>query len=586
MLNTVKEILLADGTARADSLWSKRRKRWEDDFDMWRLRPYDAGKGYYSYTSNGPRILADKAMSLINGAKLIIRVPPDVLHGDERQKAANLERFLYGCLVINDDRRFLLGLPALRDAMAWHSIVRGSYFVRVLLNKNKKGETTAEIDIFDAYHTTFSYGDEGMSWVANTKWVTKGVAKERYGYDTEEQLVKVIDFWDSEKNVVIVEEKAVREQAHNIGYCPVLYVRCGSMEPTEHVHYTDTNINVGESIFAPNRNIFPITNKTMSDFLTIVRRGVKVPLGYWSAGGQKTIEEDIYQVEHGAIVPMDSLAQEKMAPLFEQTMPKDALPLMQIISGEEQRGGFPHTSHGELGFRLSGFAINQLQASTETVIWPYVTSTENAYRMILKWLHGQFTNKFKPIYVMGRDSYGSEFGMPKPEKIKPDDISGEWHPMVTLEPIFPSDDAQRYQIANLARQPGATGEPMLSEQSIKEMVGVEDPDLEDEKIKMEWANALPMVKLQRVFQAQQSRGDFMGAQSTMMLMMIEMQKMQQQIGQMQGQGQPQGAQPTPPGTGLDGGLGGVSSSVAPPEEGGNFPAGAQGAAEAQSEGAV
>lgn len=586
MLTTAKEILKADGDMRSETLWTKLRLRWENDFDLWRLREYDAGKGYYGYTSNSPRVFADKAISLINSAKLVIRVPPDVLQGPERQSAANLERFLYGLLLLNDERRFAMGLPTLRAAMAWHTMIRGSCFVKFFLNKDGKGGTVPEIDIFDSYHTTYSMGSEGLDWVAHTKWITRQEAKDRYGYTTQDKLVKVVDFWDKEKNAVVLQDKFIEEPfEHGLGYCPVLYVRCGSMEPTEHRHYLDTNTHVGESIFAANRNIYPLTNKTMSDFLTMVRRGVKVPLGYWSAGGQKTIEEDIYQVEKGAIVPMDSLSQEQVKPLFEPTMPKDAVPLMQILSGEEQRGSFPNTSYGELGFRLSGFAINQLQASLETVILPYVQAMENAYKVGLQWMHKQFTNSFKPIYVQGRDSYGKEFGFPKPDKIKPKDIEGDWHPKVSLEPVLPSDDAQKYQLAQLAGQPDAFGNPMLSAQSRREIVGVEDTDLEDEKIKIEWAEADPVIRLRRIFQAQQARGDFMGAQATLMRMMLEMSRLQSQVQQMAMQQQQATQGPTgqasmgSPGTGLPGGMGGVTSNVSPPEMGGNFPAGAMGAGE-------
>ena len=45
---------------RADSTFTKLKKRWEDDFDLFRLLPYNAGSGYYSYTSNSPRVLAEK----------------------------------------------------------------------------------------------------------------------------------------------------------------------------------------------------------------------------------------------------------------------------------------------------------------------------------------------------------------------------------------------------------------------------------------------------------------------------------------------------------------------------------------------
>jgi hypothetical protein len=79
-----------------------------------------AGKGYYSYTSNIPRVQVDKAMSLLDGAELLIRYPDDVnLTEVDRRTANNNERFAYGCFNINDNRLISSGQPTLRRQMDW-----------------------------------------------------------------------------------------------------------------------------------------------------------------------------------------------------------------------------------------------------------------------------------------------------------------------------------------------------------------------------------------------------------------------------------------------------------------------------------
>ena len=69
-----------------DTLQTKLRARWNEDFHLWRLKPYDAGQGYYSYTHNYPRVFADKAISMLTQSKLVIRLPIETLGQEEREQ--------------------------------------------------------------------------------------------------------------------------------------------------------------------------------------------------------------------------------------------------------------------------------------------------------------------------------------------------------------------------------------------------------------------------------------------------------------------------------------------------------------------
>ena len=121
------------------------RKRWDDDFDLYRLLPYKAGKGYYSYTSNDPRVLVDKIIAMICQANLLIQIPPDKLSPEDREIAGNVERFLYGCLYVNDDRLLKMDYPKLKNASAWLSAARGGLGIKTYVKKDEKGETVGKI---------------------------------------------------------------------------------------------------------------------------------------------------------------------------------------------------------------------------------------------------------------------------------------------------------------------------------------------------------------------------------------------------------------------------------------------------------
>lgn len=551
--------------------------RWNDDYNLWRLKPYSAGKGYFSYTSNSPRVLADKVVALLCEAKLNIRIPTGKLLEEERRIASDLERFLYGALSLNDERLMRLNRPPLRDAWAWLAAVRGQFAFRVFVKKDGK-KTIPELIPWDCYKTAYDIGEKGVIWATHTRKATRESVISEYPDikigDKDE--IEVIDYWDTKNNGVIVENVWAKNlEPHELDHCPVYVVFVGASPPIISNEYADTEAERGQSIFASNRNLYAPYNKTMSDLLNIVRRGVKRPKQVKSADGKYTLDVDIDQTEKAAAI---STTQDvEIKPIYEERMPADAAGLFQLISGEMQRGGLPHTVYGELGFRLSGYAINQLQSSILTVVSPTLQAIERAYRLSCDELISQFASGgFDPIEVMGRTSKNEIFGYPIRERIKASDLKEDWRPEVNLIPTLPKDDAQRYQLANLAR----TGEPpLLSMDTIRdEVLNIEDPDLEREKIDEEWGSNIPLIRLQKTFQACIARGRLDLASLVLAEIRKLLAQMEAQLPQQTSAKQPTtlgSASMETTGAGLPAeGEQGLSPEVLPPEASGGLPGGA------------
>ena len=51
------------------------RTRMDDDHKLYRLEEFDAGEGYQAYTSNEPQVYADKLISWMTTAEMVVRVP-------------------------------------------------------------------------------------------------------------------------------------------------------------------------------------------------------------------------------------------------------------------------------------------------------------------------------------------------------------------------------------------------------------------------------------------------------------------------------------------------------------------------------
>jgi len=563
------------------------KKRWDDDFDLYRQLDYQAGKGYFSYTSNSARVLADKVMSLLTTARLLYQIPPEDLTIDDRKLSSNIERFLYGALSLNDKRLKSLGQPILRDALAWLFLIRGGAAIRTFVNKDDKGKTTVEIVPWDLYSTAYRIGANGLEWAVHKRMATRQSVVEEYpnlkiappqnpsfwsklfgaGSRPADDL-PVYDFWDKEVNGIIVGNEWAKEpEEHGCKRCPIDIILVGAMPTVISSNGTiETEAYRGESIFAANRKLYPIINKTMSDYLTLVRRGVKVPLQYGSADGKKTIDVDIYQTEKAAVISTER--DDIIRPIMPESMPKDAEGLMSFLMSEVQRGGLSHISMGELNFRLSGYAISELQQTLITTIAPFVTAMEKAYESTADTLIEQFAaGGYKPIEVMGHTSQGTAFGYPRPEKIKSSDLKADWRPVVKLVAQLPKDDAQRVNLANILRM----GErPLLSHREILESyLEVQDPELSLQRIDEEWGNNIPMIRLQRTFQAYVEAGEMHKA----VLVMEEMKKLMQQM-------EAQLPQPEQ-GAGGGGAMGGMSPETMPIEQMGGVPPGAANAREAR-----
>ena len=94
--------------------FTTRRSRMEEDYGLYRMNDYDAGEGYQSYTSNAPRILADKIISYLSQASMAVRV--NLASNHEAREAGTLkEKFVIGGLNLADERMERLGQPGIRQ---------------------------------------------------------------------------------------------------------------------------------------------------------------------------------------------------------------------------------------------------------------------------------------------------------------------------------------------------------------------------------------------------------------------------------------------------------------------------------------
>ena len=441
-----------------------RRKRMEEDFNLYSLKPFDAGDGYQSYTSNQPRVVADKIISWMNDSRMIVKAP---LSGKlaERLDGDSKEKYIVGAMNMADDRLIARGMLSVKGQLAAHIALRGWYAGRAVLNK-RKDKTYVDITPFDPLRVVFEQDEDGIVWLAYRTLRSSATIKQLYKVDIEEPTnsqyddefgVPVWDYYDREQHAIVIDGQAPRwgkkplphgvENTDGEGVAPVFIGPVGIVPWMQGVH-GDVNqtSDYGESIYSANRNIYEEFNFVMSSTKTLVRRGVRQPYIIESPDGTQTLDTDPWR--DGTEVPLP--VGTKILPMPEMRMPADTGDYNSLVSGELQRGGLSNVHMGELPFAISGYAANVVREGSAHQLEPRLKSLGSAFTQIGELLTLQYiSNKFGKLTLTGRlNELSDQFD----EEIKPEAVEEGGRVVVTFKPNSGLEDSQKIATAQMLRE--------------------------------------------------------------------------------------------------------------------------------------
>ena len=527
------------------------RSRMDDDHKLYRLEEFDAGEGYQSYTSNEPQVYADKLISWMTTAEIIIRIPYGNSEREQRENNDSKEKFLAGLLKAADERLINRFQPTVRQQMAWFITLRGWYAGRALLVKDDEGETFVDIQPWDPMHTYWGEGKKGIAWACYKTIKTPSEIKAIWGVDlqgegtdnTDEEGIDVYDFYDSEDNIVCTDDTILKKRTkHGADRPPVFLGPVGATPLVQSITDTgnkDTVEDYGESCYKSSRDLFDKHNFMMSVMLELTARSRRQGIKVKSRDGTKTLEEDPYK--EGSEIALGQ--GEDVEPLGLLEMARESGAFMGMVSGEMQRGGLPHSIYGQLEFQLSGFAINTLRQGVETVLVPRLTAMERAYKTIFQLMCDQYiSGAFKSIEVSGQDQNRMYFS----EEISSDTIKNAGDVEVSLVGQLPQDEMSKMSMAQIARE-GPT--PLLSDVFIRDnILGLQSADQMDDSIKVQMSESmLPEAGLWTMLQAalRSGREDLAQFYQGELMKLFQMKRMEQ-LQMMQGMA-PQGGGMPPQG---------------------------------------
>tara|TARA_R110000824_G_scaffold12877_4_gene56131 strand:+ start:990 stop:2897 length:1908 start_codon:yes stop_codon:yes gene_type:complete len=545
------------------------RERMEEDYDIYRLTPFDAGDGYQDYTSNDPQTYADKIIGWLSAHRMIINVPHRGDHLQEREQNDNKERFLIGLLKAVDEELTISLEPKLQHTLASMICLRGWYAGRALLAKDEDDDTTyVSVQPWDPMHTYWSMGKRGLDWACyKTRRTLQEISAEYPDFELDEWTIgdqnpdefglDVYDYYDRDQNCVVIQGQfAKKPQDHGAGRVPVFLGMVGAM-PRLQGRFNgrldpDMMADYGESVFKSNRELYKKHNFTMSVMMEMVARAQKQTVLVRSRDGSKSLDEDPYVA--GSEI---SLAEgENVEPLGLLEVARETSAYMGLVSGEIQRGSLPFSVYGQLDFQLSGFAINTLRQGIQTVLEPRLDAMRTCYTQICNLLSDQYSSgSFDAIELSGFANNRQWFS----EEITYDMIEGVGAPEINFVGNLPQDEMSKMSMAQMAREGPV---PLIDDRTIRdEILGLQSADEVENQIKEQMGEQiLPEAQMWTILKATEERGRSDLAQFYMgQLQEILMQKqaMQQQM-MMQmsgaGPGMPDPGGAPPPGAPGPGGL--------------------------------
>ncbi len=465
--------------------------------DRWQPDLADALSPEDIYTTNEPRVLAEKVISFVTSTELVVRIPND--EAQERQESANdlAEQLAIGMLNNVERRHRRFGQPPLVDALAFFTVVRGRYAAaRAVLRKRPNGDTFEDILPLDPRHLFVQPGIEEPLWAAHRLRRTVAEVREEFPHFSFESVlnfegdegVDVFEYFSRERNPdfdiasfdpfqrhpfiyvagTIIDGQWARlpHDLHMLSF-PVVVAPVGpqpALAPTETEGTPD--VHFGESVFAENRGVWDRLNRAASYVLDLTGKASDPRKKVFSLDGTRALDDGAS--DKGAEINLSTANQEDVQNFPEADVNGAAALLLQQLQKDSIAGGLPPQAFGLLDSPLSSVALRQLGNNLEHRVLPRMRAVARCIEGCLENLVAQYeTGGFNPVSVSGRRFDNHRFAN---RIISPEDIEGHDPIEVNMPLALPEDEVTRWTVAQMAMQPTINGEPLASLEWVRERV--------------------------------------------------------------------------------------------------------------------
>jgi hypothetical protein len=477
--------------------------RIDADYDLWTLKPWQPGVEESIapediYTTNEPRVLAQKIIAFIAATELVVRIPNDDATEPQEDLNDQAELLAIGALKRADERLRRMGHPPLKDSLAFYSVVRGRFAAaRALLRKDQTGRTFVDILPLDPRHLVIEWGEDEPLWAAYRTAHSRRELRNMFGNISFES-VKANDEQQPEfkwEYVSFIRNRAYEPdspnpfQRHPVTYVAGTIVDNKWLKPLHDVHALhfpvvavpvdaqphltptergETTLeHFGESVFAENRHVWNMYNRAMSYGFDSLGKASDPRTKVMSSDGTMTIDEG--STEKGAQIPLSVANQEDAENFQEANVTQVAGFVLAALSENKVGGSVPPQAFGLLDKPLSSVALRQLGNNLEHRVMPRMKAVAECVELALQNILEQYeTGGFDAFPVSGRTLDGRRFAQ---KTIEPEQIAGHDPVEVSMQLALPEDLATIWQVALQAVTPVTpNGEALASLEYARERI--------------------------------------------------------------------------------------------------------------------
>jgi len=373
--------------------FSKRFKRMDEDRALYLLEDYimrdEKGNkipDVINVTMPEPRMFAEKVFSIINATHKQVVVEGRGLSENEKGK---IENFLEDLEVSIDERLMRKGYPMLKPFMVEKDCLRGVIASRNLLWENDDGTCVPDVLPCDARYLTYEFGVDDLDWVANKTFRTRAMIEKEYPGKKIPggNPLEFYDYWDSEKNELIVGGKKFDERENPIGRPPFTVVESatGPMLMDK-----DFNKYRGESIYATVRRLYPEINRHASILTTLDMLSFLGGWQYESEMGEQARRPEQPVRGIRKIIPVEKGGGYKPLPINDI---RNASRMLQyLLLSALQRATFSNLEYGTLTMPLSAVAIQKMIGTRDALIIMRLHDLARYYRQMSRMFIKQYVD--------------------------------------------------------------------------------------------------------------------------------------------------------------------------------------------------
>lgn len=393
------------------------RDRQDKDMDFYLLADYQLRDSdnqrvkAHDYTSNRPRVFADRVISSIASSDIQIVVTKDEETDDKSYEIEMYLRKLYKAI---DAQLAIQKQPPLLEILAGQISIRGS-IAAVCYPTRHNGFMIPTVTPWDTRYANRRVGKFGVSYAGYRTYRTKVDIESEYDINLDELLqttpnkldkktnlggYMLTDTWDEKNHEIYVQNKLLNASKviHGLDYTPVLWQDCGAA-----MWFKDDDFEkyVGESIYAPVRGIFDVWCKLVTLLNTLTFKAAFGGKFFPNEGGTDIdVEEDIN--DDNVIVPVGP--NDKFFPMPLNDIKNATVILREILDQELLFGSLPAMEYGQMSDSETVAQITTKASKTASVMKPRRVAIETFYDEMAYMLFHQIKKRKLPskMKIRGR----------------------------------------------------------------------------------------------------------------------------------------------------------------------------------------